>query len=165
MTEWRNVAGAPGYSVSDAGDVRSARSGQLLRQTLRDGYPRVRIKFDDGLKTVNVAVLVCVAFQGPRPIGRQVAHLDGVRLNSSAKNLAWKTPKENMQDRQEHGRAPRGERCGTSKLTDIQAEEIRNRYVRGSGRWHRGNCRDLAEEYGVDMDTIWSIATGKTRSY
>ena len=164
MTEWKDVAGAPGYRVSDAGEVKSELSGRLLRQTLHDGYPRVRIKFETGLKTVNVATLVCAAFHGPRPTGYQVAHLDGTRLNSSAKNLAWKTPKENMEDRLAHGRAPRGERCGASKLTDVQAGEIRSRYVRGFGRWHRGNCRDLAEEYGVGMDTIWSIATGKTRS-
>ncbi len=165
--EWKEIPGAPGYDASAGGLIRSRRAApRILKQSIsQDGYPRVTIPVDGKLQTINVATLVCRAFHGQRPDGMQVAHGDGVRTNSSAANLSWKSPKGNMEDRLHHGRAPRGERCGTAKLTDAQAGEIRKRYVRGRGRWYRGNCRELADEYGVEMDTIWSIATGKTRSY
>lgn len=47
--------------------------------------------------------LVCTAFHGPRPEGKEVAHEDGDPLNNRADNLSWKTHAENQLDIRRHG--------------------------------------------------------------
>ena len=39
--------------------------------------------------------LVALVFIGPRPEGKQINHIDGVRPNNSANNLEYVTPSEN----------------------------------------------------------------------
>jgi len=53
--------------------------------------------------------------------------------------------------------ARRGEKNYYSKLTLIQVEEIRNRYIP-----RKVSQRKLAKEYGVDQQVIWSIVNYKT---
>lgn len=48
-----------------------------------------------------VATLVCGAFQGPRPDGHEVTHLNGDALDNRAENLVWRTPAEKMAARAE----------------------------------------------------------------
>ncbi|MER6367455.1 hypothetical protein ABT255_03580 [Streptomyces mirabilis] len=49
-----------------------------------------------------------------------------------------------------------------SILTGKQAQEIRRQWVPGTGSLHRGNTRDLAEEYGVSVQTIREVGRSAT---
>ena len=60
--------------------------------------------------------------------------------------------KENMR-----ASVKRGEENNMSKLTSLQVEEIRKRYIP-----RVVSQRDLAKEYGVDQQVIWSIVNYKT---
>ena len=40
-------------------------------------------------------ILMCVTFHGPRPIGYECDHINGVQTDYSASNLQWVTPAEN----------------------------------------------------------------------
>lgn len=72
--------------------------------------------------------LVCEAHYGPPPTpAHHAAHSCGSgHLGCVAKrHIKWKTPSENEADKLAHGTAPRGEKCGTSKLTNPEVKAIR----------------------------------------
>lgn len=93
------------YQVSSSGRVwsrpRGGTKGGIKAQWLdTDGYPSVRLS-KPGSKPLNrkVAVLVALAFIGPRPFPEaEVCHNDDDKLNSNLDNLRYDTPADNMQD-------------------------------------------------------------------
>lgn len=106
--EWRVVPGFSTYEVSDAGQVRSLRSGKpiVLSQWVDGrGYPTVHAMPDGTTKRrkVDVHTMVALAFIGPRPGGHHVRHLDGDSLNNAAANLSYGTVSENIRDQVRHG--------------------------------------------------------------
>lgn len=138
--EWRPVVGYEGfYSVSSLGQLRSETRefvrkngapftlrGRTLRQTHdKRGYSKVELWRDGVQKTVKVHIAVAAAFIGPRPRGMDVCHNDGTPSNCRSGNLRYDTKKGNMADMVAHGTAPRGERCGTAKLSEREVVEIR----------------------------------------
>lgn len=116
--EWRPVVGYEGfYEVSNLGRVRSvdrviedAWGRQCsLRGVLRKpyvspkGYPLVRLSVGNVRKYFTVHRLVAIAFLGPPPLGKEVCHTDGDKLNPRADNLRWGTPSENQADNLRNG--------------------------------------------------------------
>lgn len=70
------------------------------------------------------------------------------------RHLSWKTRAENEADKVIHGTSNRGERCGTSKLTETQVLEIRGLAV--AGLTHR----EIAPQFGVTRQTISKVVSG-----
>lgn len=71
--------------------------------------------------------LVLEAFVGPSDLeGAQGCHHDGNPLNNVAANLSWGDQGDNWEDRKRHGNYR-----SYSKLTELQAEEIRRRSSAG----------------------------------
>jgi hypothetical protein len=104
--EWRPIPGFPDYSVSNTGRVVSYKAGRSreLRPTLSyNGYPRLELAVGGRRVHRKVHQLVAAAFFGPCPEGLEVRHLDGVKTNNCAKNLAYGTRSENMRDQVTHG--------------------------------------------------------------
>lgn len=107
MTEttegWREVVGSYGlYSVSDWGRVRSV--WQILKPTLSDsGYLTVSVRVYGKRKTRPVHRLVVETFHGHPEHGKITRHLNGIRDDNRAENLAWGTPSENNADTLLHG--------------------------------------------------------------
>ena len=104
MTEtWKPVVGYDGaYEVSPLGVVRSRR--QVLKpQPAPNGYLTVNLSLAGRSKRQCIHTLVALAFLGPRPTGRQIAHLDGVKANNAATNLAYVTASDNCLQRRDHG--------------------------------------------------------------
>lgn len=119
---WLPVEVAPGYEVSNAGEVRSVnrvvpeigtsrvcfRNGKILKPWIDTrGYLSVQLQVDRKTKTFSVHRLVTAAFHGPSN-GLHVRHLDGNKLNNTPENLRWGTPQENADDKVRHGTMPRG---------------------------------------------------------
>jgi len=101
--EWRVIPSFPDYEVSDSGLVRrltKARGtwpGKLLsRQLSDDGYYKVDLAKDRKKHGLYVHAVVCDAFIGPRPIGYQINHKDGIKTNLSPDNLEYCTISENV---------------------------------------------------------------------
>lgn len=95
MAEWRKIEGWP-YSVSDDGQVRNDRNGNILKQVMANsGYCRVRL-WDCGRgKNYSVHRLVALAFL-PNPDKKpEVNHKDGNKANNEVSNLEWVTGVEN----------------------------------------------------------------------
>lgn len=96
--------------------------------------------------------LVLETFIGPRPPGKEACHNDGNHLNNTLENLRWDTHKNNMADRQRHGRL-------VCKLTDAQVLEVRA--LRAGGALHR----EIAARFGVCITVPQFICRGKTYAH
>ena len=107
-----NQQHTPGYEVTRDGRVFSVSSNwrgygkrELVTALNDDGYPSVRLTLDGKRKRYAVHVLVAMNYLPTRPSTQhEVRHLDGNRLNPHADNLAWGPRKENVADRDSHGR-------------------------------------------------------------
>lgn len=74
-------------------------------------------------------------------------------INPDHLELGW--PYDNVRDKVERGRQPRGSEIPSSKLNEDQVYEIRFNSVGKS-------VKELAEEFGVSTTTIRSIKKGKS---
>lgn len=83
----------------------------------------------------------------------EVNHIDGNRDNNRADNLELCTHRRNMEHAIAHDlKRDYGERSVNAKLTNAQADEIREKFF--SGRFSQGT---LAGQYGVCRQTISAI--------
>lgn len=105
---WKDVVGYEGiYDVSDKGRVRSLSrlnsigrklKGRILKQN-PDGSGHLCVALHNGKqKTRKVHQLVCEAFIGPRPEGKEVCHGPNGQLDNSTSNLCYGTHRENQRD-------------------------------------------------------------------
>ena len=171
MTEiWASVPGYEGlYEVSNIGRVRSLpRSikcgsgsrtipGVLRRQSIASsGYQVVSLSKECVIRTACIHVLVLTAFVGPRPDGMHACHSDGDRLNNRLDNLRWDTIRENALDRLRHGTLICGSKQKGAILDELKVAEIKRRLRSGERQ------TVLANEYGVALETIHSIKSGKS---
>lgn len=152
---WR-LTNYPRYFVSDLGRVVGPRK-RILKPSIRPNGKYLFVTCGRG-NVVTVHALVCTAFHGARPEGKEVAHNDGNGHNNRADNLRWATRAENGADMTLHGshRDRVGEKVPSSKLT---ADQVR--MIRATPPW-RGYKAHLAKELGVCRTTIDNVLTGKT---
>jgi hypothetical protein len=172
--EWRPVVGYEGlYEVSSFGRVRSLdrhervslpsgaeyvrrRRGRLLViPPDHDGYAHAKLSRDGVVSGHGVHALVCAAFHGPRPEGKQAAHNDGRKGNNAASNLRWATPTENSADMLSHGTVLNGQRNHLARLSEAQVIEIRRKLT-------TAGPTQIAREYGVTPECIMAIRSGRT---
>ena len=160
---WRRIGIAPGYEVSNLGNVKShlpyrnndkCLFPHILRSSFdKDGYKKVVLRINGEHKTCRVCVLVAEAWHGPRPVNSVVRHLDGSKTNDTPKNLKWGTCKENSHDSKKHGTYIHGERVNTCKL---KVEDVR--FIKQSTSGHS----ELARVFGVSASAIWHIRAGRS---
>lgn len=93
----------------------------------------------------------------PRPKGMVIRHSCDNRACCNPAHLLLGTQRDNMRDKVERGRQPRGETMATSKLTQQQVDEIRARYAAGGIRQ-----KDLAAEYGVSQSNVSVLVRNMT---
>ena len=167
--KWRVIAEFPAYEVSDAGLVRRKDTGHVLAlQKKANGYMRVSIWHAGRGAPRYVHRLVCEAFNGPSPLPRMdAAHLDGVRDNNRAHNLAWKSRKENMADCLRHGTHRCGKQIVGAKLDEDKVREMKHRLLSAprsqSGKYiKKGALREILDEYGVTVSVAHNILHGKS---
>lgn len=163
--EWRTIPGYEGiYEASSLGQIRSiARTvtaikqgrpitqnykGQLLKQKqTMFGYRIINVRLTSlPARQPLVHRLVAAAFLGPPPRNKpHVAHLDGDPTNNAASNLAYKSARENCDDKRRHGTH--------GVLTEAQALAIKTA---------TGKPRDLKRRFNVSYATIHAIRSGRT---
>lgn len=124
-----------------------------LRQTKnKKGYLQVSVVLSCGrITSVSSHRLIADAFHGKCPDGFQVRHLNGNNADNRPENLQYGTAKENAMDRKFHGTYKSGESHPNAKLTNSQADEIRN--MRKCGY----KVKDIANKFNVSKPTIDSI--------
>jgi len=166
--QWTDVTGWKGYyKVSSRGRVKSlARivkhrfSGtisvaeKILAPVLdTKGYLKVTLSRCNRQKTVHIHSLVLTAFGPPKPISKvQVNHKDCNKRNNWIQNLEWVSHLENVRHAVANDLVARGERNGSSVLTDLSVSEIR-------GMAGKITITELARKYDVSRRTIEKILT------
>lgn len=102
--EWRPVVGYNGvYEVSSAGRFRRA-GGEIVPVRNKDlDYSSVTLVISMRRRTHLVHHLVAEAFIGPRPLGYDTRHLNDVKHDNRAANLAYGTRSENQLDAVRNG--------------------------------------------------------------
>ncbi len=173
MTNFRRkVPGFPNYFVTMTGRVENL-SGHLIQQVPTDrGYMRVQLYCDGKRVWKRVHQAVLEAFVGPCPEGMECCHNDGIRSHNSLHNLRWDTRSANAKDRVKHNkeydgngnlRPPppekraRGEKQGSSKLTEERVLTIRRQYESGEF-----NQYELAKMNDVSQPVIFNVVHRKT---
>jgi hypothetical protein len=156
--EWREIAGFPGYFVSDMGNVRGPRARKLRGDAVR-GYPRVWLC--NGRRRVRrqVSHLVLEAFTGPRPPGAEARHVHKNDPSCNrADNLEWGTAAQNAADRDRHGTTARGERNGWSSMPDAAVDAVHEAHANGH------SARSIAKGLGVSHTHVGRILRGECRA-
>lgn len=135
MEEWRAIPGYEGYEVSSLGGVRrvaagrGTRAGRLITPTPDAGGRLVFNASRNGKrKQFKVHVAVALAFIGPRPDGKEVAHWDGDQANNKLSNLLYATPVENNRHKARHGAQPLGEKIWNAALTEKAVKWLRENH-------------------------------------
>lgn len=154
---------APGYYVSENGDVFSTRwwrgqpkvmSRRLAVTRNMRGYGIVSLRSQNKTVVSKVHILVLNAFVGPCPNGCECCHNNGNRMDNRLTNLRWDTKKSNSADRLLHGTDCNGERNGRAVLTKADVDAIL------STPMTRGTQARLARKYGVHRITIKRVIDG-----
>ena len=102
----------PGFEengVMEDGSVWSRRRGgvwkRLVATNSTRGYPKVKL---GGKLTVDVHVLIALAYLGPRSDGMTIKHKDGDKENSNPSNLEYITLSETNREAWRNGRQRSG---------------------------------------------------------
>lgn len=157
------------YAVTEDGRAFSyhqfpGKPGPPFKMTLIDnghGYSKINLRRNGEVERGPVHRLVLRCFEGPIPTpDHEARHLNGDPKDNRIENLAWGTKKENMEDRDRHGRTPIGESVPGAKLTPGDVIDIREAYSESN---HTIN--DLADKYDAGYSTIRAILTGRTWSH
>lgn len=171
---WKDIPDYEGYyQVSSLGRVRSCdrvvehsgggkravRQRVLSQYSDRYGYQNVCLCFKGKPRTITVHSLVAKAFLGNRLTGNQINHIDGNKGNNSLSNLEYCSPSQNNQHAYDLGLkvAPKGEKQGSSKLTQEQVLLIRQAYASGGV-----SQAVLAKLYGIGQGAVCRIIARKT---
>ena len=139
----------------------------------RDRHPRgkgftygtfgVGSRTDNSCKHLKAHRVAWELTYGPIPKGKKVLHRCDVPHCVRPDHLFIGTQADNMDDMMKKGRGVQhtGEKHGNAKFTNLQADKIRKRYIKGARKGH-GAAGVIAAEFGVDRHTIQRIANGKT---
>lgn len=160
---WKAVVGFEGYyEVSSLGRVRSLdRTGVSGRKRLgrvmtlkrtRGGYLFAAFCVFGKRTQHRVNRLVAKAFSPYETPGSVAAHLNGVRTDNRADNLAWKTKLENEADKIVHGTLLSGSACPWATLTE--SEVVSMRAANNTGESIASIARRLNRKYQVTYDAV-----------
>jgi DNA-binding transcriptional regulator YiaG len=150
------------YQVSNFGRVKSIGGfgcGRWNTDKLRvlssdrKGYLRVSLCLRGKVKLWTVHSLVLLSFVGPRPVGYDVCHANGIVTDNRLENLRYDTRKANIHDKKAHGTQNHGSTHPLAKFFD---DDIR--FIRKCGL----TTKELAEKYSVNRSTIQRIRSGRS---
>lgn len=158
--ELRPIPSTLGYSASRCGKIIShhrLEPFELKQSNHRQGYKKVCVKTENGIKNRLVHRLILEAWVGPCPEGCVTNHRNGVKSDNCLENLEYCTQSENMVHACGYGLSPkppitRGSECRLSKLNEKKVLAIRSSTDRKPGY-----VRRLADEYGITPSTVSKI--------
>lgn len=106
MEIWKNIEEATNYEVSNLGNVRNTKSGQILNPGVSgNGYKQVSLKMKDNNKFMKRYVhrLVATYFLPNPDNKREVNHRNLDRTDNRVENLEWITSSDNQKHKYENG--------------------------------------------------------------
>ena len=175
---WKDIEGYEGlYQVSSLGRVKSLkrlitrkygykkREQRINEKLLRfsnnsKGYSQFKINKLGKQKTFRAHTLVARAFIPNHKKHEEINHKNGIKTDNRVENLEWCTRQENIDHAWKKGlvkNIQNGEKINTSKLTEKQVLEIREKY--GSKKC---NYSEIARKYNVWSSTISRVINKET---
>ena len=157
VENWKTIKNYENYQISDFGNVKMTENNltrkerQLKPLITTKGYHRVRLYQNNISKFYFIHRLVAEYFLTNIENKNTVNHINGNKSDNSLINLEWNTYRENMNHSIENKLSSCGERNGRSKITQIQAEEIRKSTL---------TSNQLSEIYGIHKSNINRIRRG-----
>ena len=130
---WAALPSNARYEVSDWGRIRNAATGAVKRCPIgvRGGYPMAQLWTGERNLSRPIHALVMESFEGPRPSGAEIRHLNGNPLDNRLSNLRYGTKSENMLDAVRHGTHPQASKVLCKRGHPLSAENV---YVNGGRR-------------------------------
>lgn len=142
------------YEVSNLGRVRRTANGRVRKLSIDDGYLVVKLCNGPLEQRFFVHRLVALAFIANPDNKPEVNHVNGEKTNNRADLLEWSTTQENI----DHARRI-GLTWNPRKLSDEDVAIILREYITfGRGRGRKGNREELAQRFGVNVNTITNVA-------
>lgn len=150
MEKYKDVKGFEGhYEVSNFGNVRSIKfKTRILKPSVRkDGYVQYNLR-KKGIRKIMLGHRIVAQSFLDESKKKFVNHINGNKTDNNILNLEWCTKSENTKHAIKTGLMPK-------KLNLKKANEIRMRSKEESRK-------DLALEFGVTVDNLSYIISGKT---
>jgi len=141
------------YEVSSYGRIRSLDRAESIGMAVRSrrgcilktrcgnsGYQQVHLHKMGKRKAASIHRLVCEAFHGPCPAGMEARHLNDVKHDNRAENLAWGTKSQNSHDARSNNHHPQARK--THCKWGHEFTEQNTKIGRNGWRWCRQCHRD-----------------------
>jgi hypothetical protein len=147
------------YTVdTDTGVIIGKRGRPLRGSVSRDGYHYIQSgRFRRKLFWHRV---VWCSVNGPVPPGMEINHINGIKSDNRLVNLECVTRQQNVLHAFSLGlKDNRGVKHPSHKLTEAQVLAIRARRTAGV------TLKQIGREFGVSLQTVHDIATGKSWSH
>lgn len=143
----------------EAGLILSARKGWKPIGSLRDGYMRVAVPFEDGFSNISSHRVIWESVNGPSDLDLTVNHVNGNMVDNRISNLELATNQENTEHghkvlKRGNGSRNKGSVNPRARLTEEKVKVIKQRLRNGD------NYRTIAMDYEVSPLTIHSIKRG-----
>jgi hypothetical protein len=154
---WKSVVGWEGwYSISNLGRIRREVKGRgvkaghisISHSPQSYEYATFTLCRNEEKNHVTIHRLVAAAFLGPCPIGMEVNHRNGRKLDNRIENLEYVTAAINIRHARDVLGFNRGELHGRAKLTNFDVRTIRAKHAGGVSQ------KQLAAEFQVGKMTI-----------
>jgi len=155
--EWYDIPVNPMYEINENGVVRKKDTKRILKQHIRDKkqpYLSVHLGLKDK-KCYRVHKLITEAILGGCPIGKEVNHKDGNKMNNNILNLEYVTRSQNGLHAYKYGlhHAISGESCHNAKLT---VQDVKN--IKTLKQTTKMGYRKIARQLGLpEIATKWVI--------
>lgn len=158
---WKDIIGYEGkYQVNNYGQVKSLKSGRILKQYLNKyGYYQVTLSKDNKAKLYRVHRLVAMSFLKSINNKTQVNHINGNKKDNRLENLEWCNSSENLKHAYKNGlqKPKKGKDNVLSKKTyqyDTNLNLIKE--------WD--SVADIVRELNITKQQISACCLGKTKT-
>lgn len=160
--EWRSIAGAPGYIISNYGNIVGMNGYQLKTFKNKKGY----LVFSMPIKAIGTTFsrgvhrIVAIAFI-PNPLNLpEVNHKDGNKENNYYENLEWNTTKQNINHAIKTGLRSANQNLKSNSIFDVVQVKVMKDAIKAG---YRGV--DIAKYFNCTRSTISKIKVGKHYPY
>lgn len=146
-------------SVSNNGEVYNNQTKRFIGSISGKYYSICYKDNNNKRRIIGVHRLVHTIYNEPIPLGYEINHIDGNKLNNHYTNLEAITTSENIKHAFKLGlqQKKEGEQSRFSKVSDQDVIDIRNKYATGNY-----SHQILSKEYGITKTAITMILNGKT---
>ncbi len=150
MEVWGIINDYTDYEVSTKGNIRNIKTLNVLKSSLRNGYPSVSLSKYGKSKTVNIHRIVASVFIGENNL--IINHKDGNKTNNTLENLEYVSYKDNTK----HALERKLQKVHTNKVGQytLKGQELIKEYC---------SIIEASKETGISDKHIGSVCRGNRK--